>query len=212
MVRVSLDGNLLASCSNDQTVRVWQAGGKDVKVEMRDHDHVVECVAWAPEAATQAVNEAARDAAGGDNKNRLVKFAASLHSSSMSLFSGSYPGPFLASGSRDKSIRVWDVSSGQCLFSLVGHDNWVRGELLTISRCPHTNLATAGITWHPGGKYLLSASDDKTLRVWDIAHRRCHKRLDAHNHFTTSIGQCDDNMQQFLTLPFQISIAPSPML
>merc|ERR1712013_10893 len=47
MVRVSLDGNLLASCSNDQTVRVWAAGGKDVKAEMRDHDHVVECIAWA---------------------------------------------------------------------------------------------------------------------------------------------------------------------
>ena len=46
--------------------------GKDVKVEMRDHDHVVECVAWAPEVATQAINEAARDAAGGDNKNRSV--------------------------------------------------------------------------------------------------------------------------------------------
>ena len=132
MVRVSLDGNLLASCSNDQTVRVWQAGGKDVKVEMRDHDHVVECVAWAPEAATQAVNEAARDAAGGDNKNRLdigqICIVAQLLHCSMCLFSGSYPGPFLASGSRDKSIRVWDVSSGQCLFSLVGHDNWVRGE------------------------------------------------------------------------------------
>ena len=53
-----------------------------------------------------------------------------------------------------------------------------------------TNVIIAGVTWHPGGKYLLSASDDKTLRVWDIAHRRCHKRLDAHNHFTTSIGQC----------------------
>jgi len=153
MVRVSLDGNLLASCSNDQTVRVWAAGGKDVKAEMRDHDHVVECIAWAPEAATQAINEAATAAAGGDNKNSF-----------------SHVGPFLASGSRDKSVKVWDVSTGLCLFSLVGHDNWVRG-----------------ISWHPGGKYLLTASDDKSLRVWDIQHRRCHKRLDAHTHFATSL-------------------------
>jgi len=153
MVRVSLDGNLLASCSNDQTVRIWAAGGKDVKAEMRDHDHVVECIAWAPESATQAINEAANAAAGGDNKNSF-----------------SHVGPFLASGSRDKSIKVWDVSTGVCLFSLVGHDNWVRG-----------------ISWHPGGKYLLTASDDKSLRVWDIQHRRCHKRLDAHAHFTTSL-------------------------
>jgi len=137
MVRVSLDGNLLASCSNDQTVRVWAAGGKDVKAEMRDHDHVVECIAWAPEAATQAINEAATAAAGGDNKNSF-----------------SHVGPFLASGSRDKSVKVWDVSTGLCLFSLQGHDNWVRG-----------------ISWHPGGKYLLTASDDKSLRVWDIQHR-----------------------------------------
>ena len=55
-------------------------------------------------------------------------------------------------------------------------------------------MSSAGVTWHPGGKYLLSASDDKTLRVWDIAHRRCHKRLDAHNHFTTSIGQSSAEM------------------
>jgi len=150
MVRVSLDGSLLASCSNDQTIRIWMASGKDTKCELRDHDHVVECIAWAPEAASQSINEAA---AAADNKN-----------------SASHPGPFLASGSRDKTIRVWDVSTGLCLFILTGHDNWIRG-----------------LSWHPGGKYLLSVSDDKTLRVWDVAHNRCQKRLDAHSHFVTSV-------------------------
>lgn len=54
------------------------------KVELRDHDHTVECIAWAPDSSASAINEAA----GTDNKT------------------GAHNGPFLASGSRDKSIRV----------------------------------------------------------------------------------------------------------
>ena len=81
-------------------------------------------------------------------------------------------GPFLASGSRDKTIKVWDVSVGVCLFTLIGHDNWVRG-----------------VAWHPGGKYIVSCSDDKTIRVWDILNKRLNKTLEsAHNHFCTSLG------------------------
>ena len=29
------------------------------------------------------------------------------------------PGPFLVSGSRDKTVKLWDVGSGVCLFTLV---------------------------------------------------------------------------------------------
>lgn len=148
LVRVYQDGSLIASCSNDQTVRVWIVSTKECKVELRDHDHVVECIAWAPESSHSAINEAA----GADNKK------------------GAFQGPFLASGSRDKSIKIWDVSTGMCLFTLLGHDNWVRG-----------------VVFHPGGKFLLSASDDKTLRVWDLRNKRCSKKLDAHQHFCTSI-------------------------
>ena len=53
----------------------------------------------------------------------------------------------------------------------IGHDNWVRG-----------------LKFHPGGKFLLSASDDKTLRVWDIKNKRNSKTLNAHTHFVTSLG------------------------
>lgn len=32
---------------------------------------------------------------------------------------------YLASGSRDKKIKIWEVKSGRCVITLVGHDNWV---------------------------------------------------------------------------------------
>ena len=102
-------------------------------------------------------------------------------------------GPFLASGSRDKSVKVWDVSTGLCLFSLQGHDNWVRGKNSDFVMVCFYFILLSGISWHPGGKYLLTASDDKSLRVWDIQHRRCHKRLDAHTHFATSLGRKKGN-------------------
>lgn len=57
-----------------------------------------------------------------------------------------------------------------CRFQ-IGHDNWVRG-----------------LRFHPAGKYLLSVADDKTLRVWAIAQKRCAKTLDAHKHFVSSLG------------------------
>lgn len=53
----------------------------------------------------------------------------------------------------------------------IGHDNWVRS-----------------LVFHPSGKYLLSVSDDKTLRIWELKTKRCLKTLDAHSHFATCIG------------------------
>lgn len=61
----------------------------------------------------------------------------------------------------------------QCLFvSQVGHDNWVRG-----------------ILFHPGGKFIVTCADDKTLRIWDYKNKRCMKTLCAHEHFVTSLGK-----------------------
>ncbi|MBN3292821.1 LIS1 protein, partial [Polypterus senegalus] len=148
MVRPNQDGTLIASSSNDQTVRVWVVATKECKAELREHEHVVECISWAPENSYSNI----LDATGSESKK-----------------SGK-PGPFLLSGSRDKTIKMWDVSIGVCLMTLVGHDNWVRGVMV-----------------HPGGKFIVSCADDKTLRIWDYKNKRCMKTLSAHEHFVTSL-------------------------
>ncbi|KAL2811993.1 WD40-repeat-containing domain protein [Aspergillus granulosus] len=78
---------------------------------------------------------------------------------------------FIATGSRDKTIKLWE-SRGRLIKTLTGHDNWVRG-----------------LVFHPGGKYLISVSDDKTMRCWDLSQEaRCVKTVDsAHERFVTCI-------------------------
>jgi WD40 repeat protein len=40
---------------------------------------------------------------------------------------------------------------------------------------------------HPKGKYFYSVSDDKTLRVWDLTYGKEKKRVDAHEHFISTV-------------------------
>ncbi len=68
MVRPNQDGTLIASCSNDQTVRVWVVASKECKAELREHEHVVECISWAPESAYPTI----LDATGSEVKYRLA--------------------------------------------------------------------------------------------------------------------------------------------
>lgn len=51
-----------------------------------------------------------------------------------------------------------------------GHNDWIRA-----------------LVFHPSGKFLLSASDDKTIRVWELATARCIKTVEAHGQFITSM-------------------------
>uniref|UniRef100_A0AC34GQ77 LisH domain-containing protein n=1 Tax=Panagrolaimus sp. ES5 TaxID=591445 RepID=A0AC34GQ77_9BILA len=133
----------------DWVVKVWSMENKALVVDLYGHDHVVECVAWASEATVKAMKIP-------DDKEADV------------LIEGS---PLvLASAGRDKSIRVWHVNIGACLFTIDGHDNWVRG-----------------LVFHPLGNYLISVADDKTMRTWDMDNQKQIKSILPHNQFVSGV-------------------------
>ena len=78
---------------------------------------------------------------------------------------------YLASASRDKTIKIWEVRNCRVVITLVGHDNWV-----------------TDLVFHPNGKYLLSSSDDKSMRIWDLSNGRCSRKIaNAHDHFVSTL-------------------------
>ena len=58
----------------------------------------------------------------------------------------------MASGSDDRTIRLWDVATGTEKQTLTGH----------------TAQVTA-LAFSPDGKFLVSGSEDLRVKIWDIA-------------------------------------------
>ena len=103
-------------------------------------------------------------------------------------------GQYIAAGSMDADVRMWDVSTGQLVERLRGHRHSV-----------------SSVAFTPDGKGLVSGSLDKTLKFWDLSgmgavakHKSDGKRNDksspctlnftghkVHFLFTFSIGADD---------------------
>ncbi|KAM4602550.1 katanin p80 WD40 repeat-containing subunit B1 isoform 2-T2 [Polymixia lowei] len=72
-------------------------------------------------------------------------------------------GEYLASGSMDTNIKLWDVRRKGCVFRYKGHTQAVR--------C---------LAFSPDGKWLASASDDSTIKLWDLTAGKMITEFTAH--------------------------------
>ncbi len=84
-------------------------------------------------------------------------------------------GKYLASGSSDKTVKIWDAVSGRCLKTFEGHSDWVNS-----------------VSYSPDGKYLASGSSDDTVKIWDVASGRCLNTLEGHSNNINSVSYSPD--------------------
>lgn len=78
---------------------------------------------------------------------------------------------YLATGSQDKSVRMWDVQRGACIRLLMGHADAV------------TTIAIS-----PDGRTLASAGLDTSIMLWDLGTARLLKKMTGHKSAITSLS------------------------
>jgi WD40 repeat protein len=71
-------------------------------------------------------------------------------------------GTRIAAAMGDRSVRIWDTSSGALVATLRGHTDLVMD-----------------VAFSPDGTQLASVSYDKTIRIWELASQR-HRILRGH--------------------------------
>ena len=81
----------------------------------------------------------------------------------------------IVSASRDKTVRIWNAATGECIRTLEGH-TW------------YVNSAS----FSPDGHRIVSASEDNTVRIWDAATGECIRTLEGHTDWGRSASFSPD--------------------
>lgn len=111
------------------------------------------------------------------------------HSNLVSAVAISQDGKIFASGSYDNTIKLWQLSTGQALFTLRGHTKFVR--CLAIS--PDRNFLVKGnsgflsLAFSPDGRMLATGGFDRAIKLWDLETGREINTLIGHTDRVSAV-------------------------
>jgi WD40 repeat protein len=141
-IALSPDCQILASGHEDQSVRLWDFHRGQCLQTLQGHSDRVWSVTFAPQRVADRENDS-------DSSDAAV----------------------LATGSADRTIKLWNYRTGKCLRTLPGHTSWIWS-----------------VAFSPDGQYLASTSYDQTVKVWDLRTGKCLRTLQEHTASVVAVS------------------------
>lgn len=187
-VKKSNLGEFILTCSNDQSVRLSHGPLGVGLALLVGHTHVVETVRFLPMMSNKFIDKYILE-----NMDRYSSYLLEAIVNNP-LYQEALGFKYCVSAGRDNIIKLWLLpppvlspnrpplpsshksSQGWHIADLLDHQSWVRS-----------------LEVHPNGQYLLSGSDDRTVKIWDLdnlpgsSKPSCIKTLQAHDGFVNSI-------------------------
>ncbi|KAI9799958.1 MAG: hypothetical protein M1825_004329 [Sarcosagium campestre] len=173
---LQFDDTILATGSYDATIKIWDVETGEELRTLRGHESGIRALQFDD---TKLIS---------GSIDRSVKVWNWRTGDCISTYTGHSGGviglhfdaSILASGSVDQTIKIWNFED-KSTFVLRGHTDWVNSVKVDAA-----------------SRTVFSASDDCTVRLWDLESKKCIKVYEGH------VGQ----VQQVLPLPidFQYDI------
>ena len=84
---------------------------------------------------------------------------------------------WLATGSGDATVRLWDMQKRTCIHTFLGHStSWINA-----------------VAFSSDGQWLAVGNGDSTIQIWDMQQRKCIHTFTGHAHWVHSVAFSPDD-------------------
>lgn len=154
-INLSNDSQRIVSSGQDAVIRIWDIETGRMRREFTGHNGLVSRAVFSPNG--EQIISCGEDVTVRvwDTQNGRLQRTLYGHTDYIYGVEVSDDGRFALTASSDDSIILWDLHTGEMVSRLAGHQGAVR----EVDFAPNSD---------PGAMLAVSASEDLTLRLWDV--------------------------------------------
>jgi WD40 repeat protein len=172
------DGRMLATGGDDRKILFWDLMQRQVAIALSLDDTAAHSMALSQDGQTLVTGSYRKIKVWHPlQQGRIINFDTEPHhilighSHIVRSLAVSADGKILISGSRDKTIKVWNLQTGELLRNLKGHRDGVYAIALS-----------------PNEKIIASGSADKTIKLWHLETGELLATFTGHTSAVTAVA------------------------